>query len=113
MHAYQRIFIFYLLLAVASCGLMPQAKSPTDAVAITYVSIQSAADTTTKLLQAGTIDAEAAKGVQDVLERAYYLNTLAEKYATDGKPDNALSMLSMINGILSDVQSYLAKFGGV
>jgi len=99
-----------LALTLSACGtLFPQVEGARDGVAVSYASIESGAEVTSSLLRSGTIDAEEARFVQAILERAYALTRIAERETLAGKPDTAQEILERVSSLLTDIEQFLGR----
>lgn len=115
MSAAQRIAGAWLLaLSLTACGTLLPAKpeTPAEGLAQTYAAITALADTTTALVQAGTIDAEQAVKISAALNGAADLADAARTVLAAGDDARALAYIQAAAQVLDAVQELLGRLRG-
>lgn len=101
-------FCLVLLLA-AACELLPQPKTPAEAIAATYATIEAAAVTVEGRTSAGLLTLEAAREARDRLTQALTLTSQAEIALAAGDLSTQEARLEAAIAILTALEEDLRE----
>lgn len=101
------IFLAFTALALAACAMAPQ--TPKQAMAATYVTIESIADTTLMAYEAGEIDREAVADIYHKLREAKRYVDLTSITAGGDLSDSDAGRLERARSILLEIETFLKE----
>lgn len=103
------LFLVFAALVLSACASTPTPETPKQAMAATYVSIESIADTTLVAYQAGDIDRETVTKIYRKLQEAKSYVDLTAMTTRDTLTDADAGRLEQARAILMDLQKLLQE----
>lgn len=96
-----------LALMVSGCGLIPDAQTPTEKVAVCYGTVSGLARSTVGQVETDRLTAEQGEEVVHLLEQMNDVCDIAKAAVAGGRPEDAVAYLDAATMVLDKVEDIL------